>query len=105
MDDNFRIGARTKAVSKRLELRAKFAEIVDFSIVNNRDGFVFVPDGLAATGQIHDAQPAHAGGNGRGEQDAFFIWAAMDHGGHHAADDGFAGLARLNSDNAANSAH
>ena len=84
---------------------AQFAKIVDFAVEDDSERSVFVPDRLAAAGQIDDAEAAHAEGDRRCEQNAFFVGAAMNDGGHHPAHDGFARFLRFDSDDAADSAH
>src|SRR5579863_9010317 len=87
------------------EFAAEFAEIVNFAVVNHREGASFVPYRLATSGQIHNTEASHACDNGRRDKNSFFIRPAMDHGSHHPADDRLAGLFRLDSDSSADSTH
>jgi hypothetical protein len=55
VDDDFGIGERAKPVTGGLQLRAKSFEIVDLAVVYDRESSGFVPDRLAAAGQINNA--------------------------------------------------
>src|SRR4029077_9133077 len=64
-----------------------------------------IPNRLVAARKINDAEPAHAAGHRRSNQDAFAIRTAMNHRGHHPAHERLAALSRPDSDDAANSTH
>jgi hypothetical protein len=86
-------------------LLAQFAEIIDFAVVDDSDRAGLVPDGLRATGQINDAEPPRAGHDRRSNEDPLFIGAAMNDGGEHSPDYGFAVFLGVKSDGTANSTH
>ena len=61
---DFRIGVRGKVVALALQLAAKFGEIVDFSVVGNPDGAVFVAHRhVPIRRQIKDGKAAAAKAN------------------------------------------
>src|SRR5208282_6739167 len=56
VDDDLGVGARAKAVAAGFELIAKRHEIVDLAVEDHGERSRFVPNGLAATGKIDDAE-------------------------------------------------
>jgi bifunctional DNase/RNase len=60
MDDNFGIGIGSEMMATPLQFGAKFRKIVNLSIEDNRDAVVFIEKRLVASGQVNDAQAAHA---------------------------------------------
>ena len=70
-----------------LQFLAQFAEIVNFAVVDDGERAGFVPNGLRTARKINDAEAAGTCDDGRGDENSFFIGAAMNDGGEHAADD------------------
>src|ERR1700733_9174673 len=96
---------RAKAMAGSGEFVTQFAKIVDFAVVEDREGFGLVPDGLAATCEVDDAQTASAGGETGRDARTFFIRTAMENRREHLAKNRGAPVGRFHSDDAANSAH
>ncbi len=59
MDYHFCVGVRMKAMTAAFEIPAKLGEVVNLSVIDNADGFVFVEDWLVTTRQVDDAEPPH----------------------------------------------
>lgn len=58
VNDNFGVGLGLELVSGGDELLAEFGGVVDFAVVGDPDGAVFVGKGLVAACKIDDAQAA-----------------------------------------------
>jgi hypothetical protein len=58
MNDDFRIGICAKNVSERFQGSPKFWKVIDFSVKNNPDAFIFVTKGLFAGYKVNDCQPS-----------------------------------------------
>jgi hypothetical protein len=59
MNDDFGVRVGIKAVTAALEFLAKFREVVDFSVEDDPQTFVFVMDRLPSAGKVDDAQAPH----------------------------------------------
>ena len=57
VDDDFGVGVGPEHVAGRFQFGPQFPEIVNFSVENHLEGFVFVADGLFTGRQVNDAQP------------------------------------------------
>ena len=55
MNDDFGVGMRVELVAALFKPTPQFWKIVDFAVVDDPDAFVFVVDGLVATGQVNNA--------------------------------------------------
>src|SRR5438445_7121539 len=60
MDNGFGIGVGTENVAAGAQLVAQLDEVINFAVIDDPDGFVFVGDGLVAGGKINNAEAAHA---------------------------------------------
>src|SRR6185436_478005 len=58
--DYLRITARPKNVTARFEFRAHCQVVVNFSVLRRPDALVFIRERLMPTGEVNDAQTAHA---------------------------------------------
>src|SRR5215469_1838112 len=63
MDDHFGIAVCGETVATFLEFCSQFTEVVNFSVENNPDRFVFVVNRLVSAGQVDDAQSPHSQGD------------------------------------------
>jgi len=57
VDDDFRIGASTKAMAALQKLGAQGVEVVNLAVQDDHDGAIFIEDRLRPRGQVDDAQP------------------------------------------------
>src|SRR5690606_17757081 len=63
----------------------ELAVVVDLAVEDDRDGAVFVGDGLAAAAQVDDAEPPHAEADAVGREESVLVRAATrDRRGHPA---------------------
>ena len=70
---------------RRLQVVAQLLEVVDLAVEDAPDGAVFVAHGLAAGGEVDDAQPAH-GQTGAGRHvEALVVRAPMRESAHICA--------------------
>ncbi len=60
MNDDFGVGIGAEGMAQAKKFLAQLAKIIDFAVVNDGQGSRFVPDRLAATGQIDDAEAPRA---------------------------------------------
>jgi len=88
MNDYFGIGVGIEAVSALFELAAQFGKIVDFSVEDNPDGFVFVENRLMSTRQVDNAEPAHSQSNAVFDKYSFVVGTAMHDGFAHPVNSG-----------------
>lgn len=65
VDEGFGIAGGAERVAEGGQFRLQFPVIVDFAIEDDGDGLVLVEDGLPATGEVDDAEAAHAHGEFR----------------------------------------
>jgi len=89
----------------RFQLFSELPEVIDFTVEDDCDCSGFVPDRLAAAGQVDDAKATHTGGHTRFQQDSFFVGSAVNDSGEHAADNALTVCLGVQSDDAANSTH
>jgi hypothetical protein len=59
VQDDFRVAACGEEVPFGLQLRPQIEEVIQFAVVNNAAGAVFVPDRLPAGRQVDNAQARH----------------------------------------------
>ncbi len=59
MDNDFRIRVRTERVPAAFQRLAQLLEVIDFTVVNNRDIAGFVEYGLMSTRKVNNAEAAH----------------------------------------------
>ena len=78
MEDGFGVAVRAVAMAAGLEFLPKIAMVVDFAVVDDAQGFVFVRDGLMAGSEVNDAQAAHGQTNVALQEKALVVGAAMD---------------------------
>src|SRR5262249_1140205 len=86
MHNNFGIAVGVEAVATGLEFAAQLGEIVDLAVENDPDRLVFVVDGLLATGEVDDAEAAHAEAYGATNVDALVSGVAVNDRLAHALD-------------------
>jgi hypothetical protein len=86
VDDDLGIGIRRETMTLRLELGAQLEVVVDFAVVEDGDGAVFVEDRLMSAGKIDDRQAAHAERHGVLDEVARVVRSAMHHRIAHARD-------------------
>src|SRR5580700_7166592 len=81
-------------------------KVVDFSVEDDADGFVFVENWLVTPGQVDDAEPPHAKSDASLHEDAFVIWAPVNDGIAHPVDGSAIHRAvRMSLDDSGNAAH
>src|SRR5437667_1549420 len=106
MDDHLRIGVGVETMAAALQLRAQFREIVNLAVENNPDRPVLVENWLVPSGQIDDAETAHAEARPLVDEDSFIIRAAVDDGLAHVVNRGcFYAVIYVRANDAGNSAH
>jgi hypothetical protein len=87
MDNDFRIAVRAKTVSPLSKLLLKFAIIVDFSIEDDDDTFIFVENGLVAKRYVDDREAPDADRHTIAYPDALFVRTTMANGLTHRIDE------------------
>src|SRR3954463_11005274 len=60
MDNGFGIGVGAENVAAGAQLVAQLDEVINFAVIDNPDGFVFVSDRLVTGGKVDDAEAPHA---------------------------------------------
>src|SRR5580658_394317 len=88
MNDYFCIGVRIKAVAAFLEFDTQLGKIVDFTIENNPNGFVFIENWLVPTRQINYAEAAHAKADASLHEDPLVVRPSMHNGLTHPVNGG-----------------
>src|SRR5579864_7592462 len=78
VDDGFGVAPGAIAVSARLEIFAQILMVVQFSVVNDPEIFVFVRDGLMSGLNIDDAQPPHGKSDIRLHEEAIIVRPAVN---------------------------
>ena len=86
MDDHFCVAVSVENVTAAFEIRTKLGEVVNFSVVDDTDGFVFVENRLVTSGEVDDAQPPHAQARAVLYENAFVIGSAMNNALTHPMD-------------------
>ena len=83
VDENFRVRLCSEAMPAQAQALAQVAVAVQLAVEHHGDIPGFIPDGLLASSQVDDAQPAHAkrqsGRTRFAHKESFFIRAAMPH--------------------------
>jgi hypothetical protein len=77
MNDDLGIALRVEIMAALFQVPAQFGEVVDLSVENDPDVFLFVVDGLMPAGKVDDAQSPHPQADGTLGIDAFIVRAAV----------------------------
>src|SRR5437763_121624 len=85
MNYRFGIAVGPIPVPLRLQLRAQFRVIIDFSVEYDPGGLVFIADRLLPGGKIDDTQAPHAQADGTGDVKPIIIRPAVRHDLPHLA--------------------
>src|ERR1017187_3807541 len=78
MNNDFGVGVGVEAMAAAFELGAEFGEIVNLAVENDPCAAVFVEDGLMASGEIDDAEAAHAEASAVGDVKSLIVGAAVN---------------------------
>jgi hypothetical protein len=78
MNNDFGVAVGAEAMAAAFELGAKVEEVVDLAVVNDLGAAVFVEDGLMASGEVDDAEAAHAETGAVGDVESLIVGAAVD---------------------------
>src|SRR5207237_9810060 len=77
MDNRFSIALRAITVAPRLELRAQFAVIIDFAVIDDPQALILVADGLMPSAHIDNAEAPHCQADVALDKKAVVVRAAV----------------------------
>src|SRR5579872_5516602 len=104
--DGLRVAARAILMSLRFEISAQFLVVVDFAVINNPDGALFIADRLMPALHINDAKPPHSQADILGDVTAIVIRTAVGNAPIHSHQHGSIDLpGAIEMKNSRNSAH
>ena len=86
MRDDLRVAVRDKAVAESFEPGTHVGVIEEFPVEDDRDGTVFIADGLLAVRETNDAEAPRRQRQRRQFQEALLVRTAMHDGVRHGAD-------------------
>lgn len=105
MNNHLRIAVGVEVVAAALQLLAQLRKVIDFAVEHDPHTTIFVVNGLAAAGEVDNAEPAHAQADVSLRVDAFFIRTAMHNSLCHPANVFAASQVSLPADEARYPAH
>ena len=79
VDEHLGIGLRDERVSRRDQLLAQLAMVIDLPVLDDPDRRVFVVHRLMTAGEVDDRKPAHAEGDAVELLDTRIVRPSMDH--------------------------
>src|SRR5262249_37826942 len=85
VNNRFCIRIGPVSVAALLESLTQLRMVINFAIEDDPNGPIFVAEGLVSAGDVNNAEPAHPDGGWAVGIYAFIVWAAVRHGGAHAA--------------------
>ena len=77
MNNDFGVGVGVEAMAAAFELGAEFGKVVNLAVENDPCAAIFVEDGLMASGEVDDAEPAHAETSAVGDIESLVVGAAI----------------------------
>src|SRR5271157_314049 len=77
MNNDFGVGVGIEAMAAAFELGAEFGKVVNFAVENDPCVAVFVEDGLMSSGEVDDAEAAHAETSAVGDVETLVVGAAV----------------------------
>ena len=86
MDNNLRVSVSIEMVATSFEFAPQLEKIVDFTVENDPDAFVFVVNRLVAAGKVDDTEPAHAQAGWALGVNAFIVRTTVNDSLAHSAD-------------------
>ena len=78
MNDDFGVAVGLEAMALFFELGAEFEEVVNLAVENGPCAAVFVENRLMASGEVDDAESAHAETGAVGDVESLVVGAAVD---------------------------
>src|SRR5215467_13391011 len=106
MNDSFGIGIGAEDMPAGAKFVAQLEEVINFSIENDPDAFIFVRNWLMPGRKVDDAEAAHPEPDGSIDVIAFIVRSTMgDYVAHAAQDCRIGDVARLPADYSSDAAH
>src|SRR6202167_1235755 len=93
MNNHFRIGVGAEVMATAFELRAQVGKVINLAVEHDPRAAIFVEDGLMASGEVDDAETAHAKTSAIGDVESFVIRAAVHDLLAHVVHESFGNIA------------